>query len=68
MPLLLICIHTRDGGGSLDRKELAMGLFSLGIWLHPAELAALLEDLDSDGGGNIDQEEFEKFWDTYNFE
>ena len=28
----------RDGGGSLDRKELAMGLFALGVWLAPTEL------------------------------
>jgi len=57
----------RDGGGSLDRKELAVGLFGLGIWLHPAELAALLDALDEDGGGEIDVEEFETFWDTYTF-
>jgi Ca2+-binding EF-hand superfamily protein len=58
----------RDGGGSLDRKELAVGLFSLGIWLHPSELAVLLEALDEDGGGNIDLEEFQSFWSKYSFE
>lgn len=57
----------RDGGGSLDRKELAMGLFSLGIWLHPAETAALLDALDEDGGGEIDLDEFSNWWDTCTF-
>jgi len=58
----------RDGGGSLDRKELAVGLFSLGIWLHPAEIAALLEVLDEDGGGEIDVDEFSNFWETCTFD
>jgi len=31
------------GGGGLDRKEMAVGLFRLGIWLQPQELAALVE-------------------------
>ena len=56
-----------DGGGSLDRKELATGLFSLGIWLHPKELECLLGILDKDGGGDIDADEFKTFWTTYNF-
>ncbi len=58
----------RDGGGSLDRKELAMGLFALGIWLAPTELQSLLETLDQDGGGDIDLAEFQSFWDRYSFE
>jgi calmodulin len=58
----------RDGGGSLDRKELAMGLFALGVWLAPTELQALLATLDQDGGGDIDPEEFQSFWDSYSFE
>ena len=58
----------RDGGGSLDRKELAMGLFSLGVWLAPAELQVLLDALDKDGGGDIDFAEFAAFWDAYSFD
>ncbi len=34
---------TRDGGGQLSRKELATGLFAIGIWLHPDETQALVE-------------------------
>jgi hypothetical protein len=57
-----------DGGGALDRKELAMGLFALGVWLAPTELQILLETLDQDGGGDIDLEEFRSFWNTYSFD
>ncbi len=58
----------RDGGGSLDRKELATGLYQLGIWLSPKELQALLDTLDKDGGGDIDIGELELFWKAYNFD
>lgn len=40
-----------------------MGLFRLGIWLHPKELNSLFNVLDSDGGGQIDVGEFQAFWD-----
>ncbi len=40
--LVLDCDY-RDGGGQLSRKELATGLFAIGIWLHPNETQALLE-------------------------
>ncbi len=58
----------RDGGGSLDRKELAMGLFSLGVWLSPSELEMLLATLDKDGGGDVDFGEFESFWNSTSFD
>ena len=58
----------KDGGGSLDRKELATGLFALGVWLAPTELQSLLETLDEDGGGDIDYGEFESFWGKYSFD
>jgi len=52
------------GGGSLDRKEMAVGLFRLGVWLQPTELAALMEVLDEDGGGEIDLAEFSTWWNS----
>ena len=58
----------RDGGGSLDRKELAMGLFALGVWLNPSELEMLLTTLDEDGGGDIDFGEFVSFWNNTTFD
>ena len=36
-----------DGSGALDSKEMAVGLFRLGIWLHPKELHALIEVLNT---------------------
>ena len=56
-----------DGGGSLDRKEVAVGLYRRGVWLRPRELQALLDALDSDGGGDIDAAEFRAFWQAYTF-
>ena len=35
-----------DGSGALDSKEMAMGLFRLGVWLHPKELHALMDELN----------------------
>ena len=58
----------QDGGGSADRKEMVIGLFALGVWLHPSESAALMEQLDSDGGGEIELEELKEFWDSYIFD
>ena len=51
-----------DGGGSLDRTEIAKGLRGVGIWLHPSELFALLEFLDEDGSGSVEIDEMESFW------
>jgi Ca2+-binding EF-hand superfamily protein len=52
----------RDGGGTMDRKELAVALLQLGVWLHPKEIAILMDALDGDGSGEIDEEEFIVFW------
>jgi len=37
------CINEqdRDGGGTLDRTEVAVGLFKMGIWLSPPEVRLL---------------------------
>jgi hypothetical protein len=60
----MFALLDNDGGGSLDRKEMAVGLFRLGVWLQPSELAALMEALDEDGGGEIDLAEFSTWWDA----
>jgi len=57
-----------DGGGSINRKEMVMGLFSLGVWLHPSESSALMDALDSDGGGEIELDELTEYWDSYIFD
>ena len=52
----------KDGGGTIDRKEMAGGLFRLGVWLRPTELKTLFEVIDEDDGGDVDLQEFEFFW------
>ncbi len=51
-----------DGGGSLDRSEISRGLRDNGIWLFPDELIAFLDWLDKDGGGEVEIDELEEFW------
>ena len=51
----------KDGGGTIDRKEMAGGLFRLGVWLRPTELKTLFEVIDEDDGGDVDLQEFEFF-------
>ena len=60
------CFNTldADGGGSLDRTEVAKGLRGVGIWLHPNELFALLQFLDEDGSGSVEIDELESFWNS----
>jgi hypothetical protein len=55
----------KDGGGSMDRLELAVGLRSVGIWLTPNELTELLECLDGDGSGSVEVDELVEFWNKY---
>jgi hypothetical protein len=38
------------------------GLRKLGVYLAPQEVDLLLECLDEDGGGDVDLEELESFW------
>jgi hypothetical protein len=52
----------RDGSGSMDRKELAVAMLKCGMWLSPSEVVILMETLDSDGSGDIDENEFINFW------
>ena len=51
-----------DSGGSLDRSEISRGLRDNGIWLFPDELVAFLDWLDQDGGGEVELDELEAFW------
>jgi hypothetical protein len=55
----------KDGGGSLERVELAVGLRSVGIWLTPNELTELMACLDEDGSGSVEVDELVEFWNKY---
>ena len=52
----------RDGGGSLDRTEVAVGLFKLGLWLSPQEINALMSVLDENEDNDITYNEWVYFW------
>ena len=46
----------------MDRKELAVALVQVGVWLHPKEVTIMMDALDEDGSGEIDEDEFIVFW------
>jgi Ca2+-binding EF-hand superfamily protein len=51
-----------DGSGSLDRDEVAQLSRNLGNELSPEELEAAMLEMDGDGGGEVDFEEFEDWY------
>ena len=62
----------RDGSGEVDRTELGVGLFNLGIYLTPAEMGQLFEAADQHGssssGSSISADDLEVFFQAYNRE
>ena len=48
----------RDGGGSISSEELGELMDTLGIDASPEEVQAMIAEIDEDGNGDIDFEEF----------
>ena len=48
----------KDGGGSIDVDELGDAMRALGQDPDPEELQAMVDEVDEDGSGEIDFEEF----------
>jgi calmodulin len=48
----------KDGGGSISKAELSDLLDTLGIEATPEEVDAMVAEIDADGSGEIDFEEF----------
>mmetsp|Transcript_25575 Transcript_25575/g.42680 ORF Transcript_25575/g.42680 Transcript_25575/m.42680 type:complete len:151 (+) Transcript_25575:52-504(+) len=48
----------KDGGGSITKVELADLMDTLGIDASPDEIDAMISEIDQDGNGDIDFEEF----------
>ena len=50
-----------DGSGTLESDEIAMLAVELGNPMTDEEVAEAMEEMDADGGGDVDWEEF-LFW------
>jgi len=48
----------RDGGGEITKDELGELMDTLGIDASPEEIDAMISEIDQDGSGSIDFEEF----------
>ena len=48
----------KDGGGSITGEELGELMDTLGIEASPEEVDAMIREIDADGSGEIDFEEF----------
>ena len=48
----------KDGGGTINKEELAELMDTLGIDASPEEIDMMIDEIDEDGNGDIDFEEF----------
>jgi len=55
-----LCFATvdKDGGGSIDSKEMYKGLKKFGVTKDKEEAAAIMATIDTDGGGEVEIHEF----------
>ena len=54
-----------DGGGTLDRYELRQVLKKMGKTLTEEQLDKTMRQVDEDGSGEVEFEEFEAWWDRH---
>mmetsp|Transcript_108152 Transcript_108152/g.220839 ORF Transcript_108152/g.220839 Transcript_108152/m.220839 type:complete len:212 (+) Transcript_108152:565-1200(+) len=57
-------VFDTDGSGSIDKKELKRLMKKLGQALTEAEVDAMMEEVDSNGDGEISYEEFKSMMNT----
>ena len=50
--------HLQDGNGFISRQELRSVMLNLGEKLKDEEIECLIDDIDMDGDGQINYEEF----------
>jgi len=55
---LFDCLDT-DNSGTISRDELRSGLAQLGVEMSAEQIFALIGNIDMDGNGDIDRDEFE---------
>ena len=51
-------MHKQDGNGFISRQELRQVMMNLGEKLAEVEIESLIDDIDIDGDGQINYEEF----------
>mmetsp|Transcript_34587 Transcript_34587/g.87483 ORF Transcript_34587/g.87483 Transcript_34587/m.87483 type:complete len:172 (-) Transcript_34587:196-711(-) len=51
-------LFDQDGSGSIDERELRVAMRALGFEVKKDEIAGMIAQIDSDGGGTIDFNEF----------
>jgi hypothetical protein len=49
-----------DGGGTLDKDELKLVIQQMGQ--KDPDMDAIMKEIDTDGGGDVDRKEFEVWW------
>ena len=54
-----------DGNGTLERDELEQAAERLGQHMSPDELDAAMAEMDADGSGEVDFEEFMAWWERH---
>ena len=52
----------KDGSGMLDRDEVKLLCQKMGKNLSSKQIDAAMAEMDDDGGGEVDYEEFKKWW------
>jgi Ca2+-binding EF-hand superfamily protein len=53
-----------DGSGSLDQAEVGLALAKIGRAISDTELDAAMKEMDEDGGGEVELDEFAQWWRT----
>ena len=56
--MTLACTQTRAAMGDIDAKELGTAMRALGLEQSKEETRKMIEDIDKDGSGTIDLDEF----------
>ena len=54
--------YDKDGSGTIDAAEFKFLVYDLGYYLGDTELKTGLEQIDSNGNGSIEYDEFKRWW------
>eukprot|EP00013_Stygamoeba_regulata_P026339 CAMPEP_0177663204 /NCGR_PEP_ID=MMETSP0447-20121125/19782_1 /TAXON_ID=0 /ORGANISM="Stygamoeba regulata, Strain BSH-02190019" /LENGTH=164 /DNA_ID=CAMNT_0019168987 /DNA_START=9 /DNA_END=503 /DNA_ORIENTATION=- len=56
--------YDEDNSKTISADELAGLVYDLGVYMTPVEIEGLMKQLDSDGSGEIEFDEFHRWWQT----